>query len=299
MDFSRRLSRERKIDFETLFLEALTRMVAEFGHDPSRARRTFDPLLTRGVVNKMLRLGGVELPRKESTKGEDPEENNDKPLENSSKNRLIWYYNGGQDQFLYRLVSDKMGNKRPERRSFIKEVKGVYTYFRHYAPTINHRKLEYVSGRIEISLMNEVPSFKHWSHNHSKQEPEHSGFVFHSGENMIMLGMGRKVVRLAHAELDEKDTMVDGKVVGKARLGLVLSLRTRSPNDPFAARFIMTRTGSPVEDLLKSTEPNTQVEENGRLMGATIGERAFFKITHGDYAYYMLVHDESEGSDRA
>ncbi len=248
--------------FEDAFKEARRRLLQRF-KTAEEAAKEIDPLIDEGTLKKFYN----ETDSKTRTK---------------SKERLIWYFLGGRDREVYRYIYDKIGISREIGDISANKIVGTYKYYRYYAPGVSLDGHQYVDGKISIYISQETICFDHRSRSfideHGESgDPEHRGFVIYGKGFIFLIGAREGVLRLIVAEAPSsgKNYMV----------GLVLSVRSGTPYDPFAARFVIVPDSNiELQTKLEDKSPTTLNKKK-----TTKGEKEFFRITNGDYAYLMLA----------
>lgn len=244
------------------------------------AAEDLDPLIHEDTVRRLYRSDRKgNIPVKMYT---DPSEIR---VDDSQKDRLIWYYSDGPERFVYRRIADTIRQNPAIKKAIILDAKGDYIYFRYMLDTSTGEE-KYVDGDIKIYEQNGIPKFDHRSDEFRKSEnPEHSGPIFRGGSYLFLVGVRPNVLRLA---ICDAPNINDGYMTG-----LVVSIRSDFPNDPFAARFVMVKVDQ--EDLISELKDKTKnpqynkLDENGiRDNSKTLGEKKFFDLTRGSYAYFML-----------
>lgn len=153
----------------------------------------------------------------------------------------------GNRQFAYQMLCTLTGHRdMGGAREFVrKNLVGRYRYHRYFQE-VGDPNLTYVHGDLVIDVANGVPVFSHRSHHFDEHDPfENEGVVFYSNSNLFFLGWRMNVLRLAIAVVPTDE----GKEPFR---GIVLSARNTS-DDPFAARFAMTKIGNGLTNAFEDT----------------------------------------------
>ena len=245
-------------EINTLFEKNRQRLRLEFRGDHSHAARVFDQIIDRKMMQRLMASEEAE-----------PSDR----FQPSSKKRLNYLYGAHSDTRIYDGLSSKISQNPEDAVSLLKTVRGEYVYYRHFSANTDPKKqvddAEIQKGRIEIFGEDGRPKLHHWSHNWDSVEPEHTGYVFQSGTNMFMLGMSAGVMRLAISNIPRKpnDLIV----------GIIASVRSAFPHNPFGARFVMVRKeNEAIQSLLDESNPGRRAE--------------FHRITKGEYSWLMLSY---------
>jgi hypothetical protein len=236
-----------------------------FNHDIKRAIRGLDPLLDSDTVRRIFN---------EKFKGK---------FSQQTLKRLDWYINGGEERSAYYNVLARLDITAQSVKTIIDEWSGEYRYFRYFAKSGNRNDISYNNGGGVIIIENEnnIPVFKHWSSNYSKEEaPEHAGYVYKSDHHIFMLGAGDKKMRLAVAY-----SVTSPK--SEPIAGFVLSQRNDAPYNPFSAGFVMVHIDN--SSLIKKLADKTvsPKPKNGQIK--TIGEEEFIHLVDGGNISYFLM----------
>ena len=171
--------------------------------------------------------------------------------------RLEWYVRGGEERSAYFNVLRRLDINSASVKTTIDVWKGKYRYFRFFSKgnSRDEHEYNYGGGKIHIENENNIPVFKHWSHNYEGDTPEHTGYVYKSDNHIFMLGAGEKKMRLAVAYNVNKPS-------DELIAGIVLSQRNAAPYNAFAARFLMVHEDNKnLIEKLSSTIPTTS-EQN-------------------------------------
>lgn len=220
--------------------------------------KTFFPLFSSATITR-LRKSDTEYASSNFSK--------------TIQERLIWFFDQPRYRSLYWLLADQIGQDENDLAHLLKNYRGEYRYFRFASLSGDEKNLTYVSGRIVIERdADGDPSFRHWSEDYGVTKPvaEHIGYVFKQEQRLFFAGRKVGVMRLGIARTFDSDKAKD------ALHGIVVSVRT-SQRDPYGARFIMVHVDN--EQLIETLDPKSPGSK-----------QAFFNLSKGRYAYYMLIH---------
>ena len=219
------------------------------------------------------------------------ESEDNRAFDTTQIDRLIWYSTSQKDRMLHDILLDRIGIANSVSSQESRLLSGKYKYFRYYAPAQDPNTLVFISGDIEIIRDSGLLKFEHNSHNYRESPhyeegvPEHTGYVLKGNDNLFFIGTRSGTIRLGISE-----RLTDDKKDNSYMRGLVVSVRSAPPHDPFSARFVMV----PIENeaLISKLSDGSIVSvfspELGRNIASKAGEEEFFRITQGRYAYLML-----------
>jgi hypothetical protein len=232
-----------------------------FGTDVKSAVKSLHPLIDEETVRRLI------------------SENYSQPFGKLTSERLKWYIDGGEERRTYYNLLNRMGQKTDKIKSLSDYWVGEYNYFRFFANSDRPNDITYNrgEGRISIEYGNKIIKFKHWSHNHKSEIPEHEGYVLKSENHIFMLGAANGRMRLAVAQ-----NVVNPKK--EKTVGIVLSQRNDYPYSAFSARFIMVSSHN--KELIEKYS-DIRAAEDPKYK--TAGEMNFHTdVGGGDYSYFML-----------